>query len=88
MKKSKLKLDKNSDVLEGFDWGITKGWFRKELVKEFTEYKGTGFHVVRFSKEFGDFVHRYFPELNAQKNNFPALRKIYSLLKETEKRAR
>ena len=58
------------------------------LVEEFTDYKVTGFHVVRFSKDFGDFTHRYFPELNAQKNNFPALRKIYSLLKETEKRAR
>ena len=58
------------------------------LVEEFTDYKVTGFHVVRYSKDFGDFTHRYFPELNAQKNNFPALRKIYSLLKETEKRAR
>ena len=55
MKKSKLKLDKNSDVLEGFDWGITKGWFRKELVKEFTEYKG-GQYQVDFKVDKGDIV--------------------------------
>jgi len=55
VKKSKLKLDKNSDVLEGFDWGITKGWFREELVKEFTEYKG-GQYQVDFKVDKGDIV--------------------------------
>ncbi len=55
MKKSKLKLDKNSDVLEGFDWGITKGWFREELVKELIKALP---NLINTEDSFGELVNK------------------------------
>ena len=61
----------------------------KIIVEEnFPEIKIEGFHIVRFAKDTGDFVHRYYPELDKQVEAFPQMVKLYRLLKETEKRAK
>jgi len=61
----------------------------KIIVEEnFPEIKIEGFHIVRFSKDTGDFTHRYFPELDKQVEAFPQMRYLYDLLKETDKRAK
>ena len=60
----------------------------KLLVEECLNMKIEGFHVVRFAKETGDFVHRWYPELDKQAEAFPRMRELYTLLQETDKRAR
>ena len=55
MSGSKLRLDNQSDVLKGFDWGPTNSWLKTELTKEFTNYKG-GQYQVDFKVEEGDIV--------------------------------
>jgi len=61
----------------------------KIIVEEnFPEIKIEGFHIVRFSKDTGDFTHRYFPELDKQVEAFPQMVKLYRLLQRTEKRAK
>jgi hypothetical protein len=47
-----------------------------------------GFHLCRFSKEFGDFAHLYFPELDRQEKGFLMMRELYDLCKETDKRVK
>ena len=47
-----------------------------------------GFHVVRFAKDTGDFVHRYYPELDKQVEAYPQMVKLFRLMQETEKRAK
>jgi len=47
-----------------------------------------GFHIVRFAKDTGDFVHRYYPELDEQAAVFPEMVKLYRLMQRTEKRAK
>lgn len=46
-----------------------------------------GFHIVRFAKDTGDFVHRYFPELDIARRQFILLREAYELDKQLKKRA-
>lgn len=46
-----------------------------------------GFHIVRFGKDTGDFVHRYFPELDIARQQFLHLRAAYDLDKILKKRA-
>lgn len=47
-----------------------------------------GYHLVRFSKEHGDFEHRHFPELNDARRLFLMFREAYDLDKLVAKRAR
>ena len=61
----------------------------KILVEEnFQDIKIKGFHIVRFAKDTGDFVHRYYPELDEQVAAFPQMVKLYRLMQQTEKRAK
>lgn len=55
MSKSKLRLETQSNILEGFNWGGTGGWFRKEIHGEFTNYKD-GQYQVDLKVEEGDIV--------------------------------
>lgn len=60
----------------------------KILVEETSDYKVKGFHIVRFAKDTGDFVHRYYPELDMQVKAIPYMRRLYDVIKDTDKRAR
>lgn len=46
-----------------------------------------GFHLLRFSKENGDFAHHHFPELNKAWRQFVIFREAYDNDKELKKRA-
>jgi hypothetical protein len=46
-----------------------------------------GFHLLRFDKEFGDFHHHWWGELETAKRQFLLLREAYELDKELRKRA-
>ena len=59
----------------------------KLLIEETLNLKVEGFHVVRFAKDTGDFVHRFYPELEQQEKAIPEMVKLYHLLKATDKRA-
>jgi hypothetical protein len=47
-----------------------------------------GAHLMRFSKEHGDFEHRFFGDLTVEKELFLLLRKAYELDKSVAKRAK
>lgn len=47
-----------------------------------------GFHLVRFDKEHGDFVHHHWAELDAAWEAFMHLRAVYDLEQELRKRAK
>ena len=47
-----------------------------------------GFHLVRFSKEFGDMEHRHFPQLDDGWTMFKLLRQAYELDKVLKGRAK
>jgi hypothetical protein len=44
-----------------------------------------GFHLLRFAKEKGDFVHSYFPELESERQAFLLMRQLFAI-DETVKR--
>lgn len=46
-----------------------------------------GFHLIRFDKTYGDFSHRYWPELDAGWRYFRALRTAYAETGELKRRA-
>lgn len=46
-----------------------------------------GFHLCRFSKEYGDFAHHFYPELGSAWEMFKHLRSAYEFDKELKKRA-
>lgn len=46
-----------------------------------------GFHLLRFDKTYGDFTHRYWPELDAGWRYFKSLRDAYSETSELKRRA-
>lgn len=46
-----------------------------------------GFHLLRFDKEYGDFHHHWWGELETAKRQFILLREAYELDKELKKRA-
>lgn len=46
-----------------------------------------GFHLLRFDKEYGDFHHHYWAELDAAWHAFLHLRELYEINKELTKRA-
>lgn len=47
-----------------------------------------GFHLCRFSKDYGDFAHHYYPELDAAWEQFKLFRAAYDIDKELKKRAK
>lgn len=47
-----------------------------------------GFHLLRFAKEEGDFAHHHFPSLADEEETFLAMRRLYDMVKKTEKRVR
>lgn len=47
-----------------------------------------GFHLVRFSKEFGDMEHRFYPDLSEAEDLFLLYRQAYDVDKKLAKRAR
>lgn len=51
------------------------------------EHSG-GIHIVRFGKDTGDFVHRYYPELAVARRQFLLLREAYEHDKVLNKRAK
>lgn len=46
-----------------------------------------GYHIVRFDKEYGDFAHHYYPELDDAWEYFKLVREAYDLDKRLKKRA-
>jgi hypothetical protein len=47
-----------------------------------------GFHLVRFDKEYGDFEHRFFRNLNAEEEAFKLMNELYPLMRKVERRVR
>lgn len=47
-----------------------------------------GFHLCRFAKEEGDYAHHHFPSLDHEAETFLAMRKLYDMVKQTEKRVK
>jgi hypothetical protein len=47
-----------------------------------------GFHLVRFSKDHGDFEHRYFADLSEAREGFLTMRKLYDIDQSMRKRVR
>lgn len=45
-----------------------------------------GSHLCRFSKENGDFVHHYYPNLDLAEEGFLLMRRLYDIDKELKKR--
>jgi hypothetical protein len=46
-----------------------------------------GFHLIRFSKDKGDFAHHYFPSLDEAWRAFELMRELYDIDRELKKRA-
>ena len=46
-----------------------------------------GFHICRFAKEFGDFEHRFYPNLDEAWESFELMRRLYDIDKILKKRA-
>lgn len=47
-----------------------------------------GYHIMRFSKDHGDFEHRFFSDLEAEKRHFLLLREAYGYDQQLKKRVR
>lgn len=47
-----------------------------------------GFHLIRFDKEYGDFEHRFFKNLDAEAEAFTYMRKLYGIMRKVERRVR
>jgi hypothetical protein len=47
-----------------------------------------GFHLMRFAKEFPDFAHHYWGELDRAKEGFILMRKLYDIKLELERRVK
>jgi hypothetical protein len=45
-----------------------------------------GYHLLRFAKEEGDFVHAHFPDLSKEAQTFLKMRELYDMVKSVEKR--
>lgn len=46
-----------------------------------------GYHILRFSKENGDFSHHFFPSLDDEKRGFILMRELYDICAKAKKRA-
>jgi len=57
------------------------------LLEECSQYRPTGFHLLRVAKESADFAHHYFGELDDAKEAFILMRSLYDLDKPLKKRA-
>lgn len=58
------------------------------LLEERTEWRPTGFHLLRFSKESADFGHHFYGELEAAKRAFPMMVELYKIDAELKKRCK
>jgi hypothetical protein len=47
-----------------------------------------GLHLCKFSKEYGDFAHHYYPNLDDAFEGFKRMRELYEIDKGIRKRAR
>ena len=47
-----------------------------------------GYHLIRFSKENGDFSHHHFPRLEAEKEAFLIMVDLYRRVKEIDRRVK
>jgi len=80
------------------DWKTSNGIYPDYLV-QIAAYKGLweenfpddpidgGLHLIRFDKTYGDFTHRWWPELNTAWDSFLLERQLYENEKELKKRA-
>ena len=78
------------------DWKTSGGVYPDYLIqlaayKQLWEEAGNepieGFHLCRFDKEYGDFAHHYFPELDDGWEQFKLFRAAYEIDKRLKKRA-
>ena len=86
----------NADKVDLGDWKSGKRVYADTLLQiaayilvweeNFPDQPIGGAHVVRFSKSFGDFEHRYFEDLEKEKIQFLRLREAYDADKELRKR--
>lgn len=60
----------------------------KNLWEENRDTKIEGFHLCRFSKDYGDFSHHYYPELGDAWEQFKLFRQAYDIDKILKKRAK
>ena len=79
------------------DWKTSNGIYPDYLIqlaayKHLWEEDGgaeiEGFHLCRFAKEYGDFSHHYYPELEAAWEQFKLFRECYEIDKILKKRAK
>ena|SRR3990167_910288 len=88
-----------NDRLAIGDWKSSNGLYAEMLVQvatygmlyeeRFPDRPITGgYHIMRFSKDHGDFHHHYFTELAGARRAFVLLRELYDLDKELKVRAK
>lgn len=81
------------------DWKTSNGCY-PDYLKQVRAYGGLwnechpddpitdGYHLIRFDKEFGDFHHHYWAELDSAWDSFLLLRQLYELEKELKARSK
>ena len=60
----------------------------ENLLQEVRHIKIDGYHLCRFSKDYGDFSHHYFSELSEAWESFTLMRRLYDLSNELKKRVK
>lgn len=88
----------NGEGLVLLDWKTSNAVYADYLLQlagykllweeNYPEHPLTGFHLCRFAKEEGDFSHHYFPRLDKEAETFLAMRALYDLVKDVEKRVK
>ena len=88
----------NSDGLVLLDWKTSNSVYADYLLQlagykvlweeNYPDNPLVGFHLCRFAKEEGDFSHHYFPKLDKEAETFLAMRSLYDLVKDVEKRVK
>ena len=88
----------NGDGLVLLDWKTSNAVYADYLLQlagykilweeNYPDQPLTGFHLCRFAKEEGDFSHHYFPRLDKETEAFLAMRVLYDLVKDVEKRVK
>ena len=69
------------------DYLIQLAAYRQLWEENFPDKKLEGFHLCRFDKEYGDFAHHYYSELDDAWEQFKLFRQAYELDKKLKKRA-
>ena len=79
------------------DWKTSNGLYPDHLIQlaaygqlitENTDFDITGYHLIRFDKEHGDFAHHFFDDLSDGWETFTHLLKLHELKKRLERRTR